>query len=546
VTWRAFFTFINREWSVAWKNRSGYIQRALYGGLLLLSGAGFAIFLLFDHGTGRGVTFSDLFFDNMNHLNQRDVFGTATFADISVSFFYYLSLGQFLLLTFLGTVTFTRSLTREKEGDTLDLLIVSPVWRFELLFGKVMGDFIGILAVLAAGVPFFCFFLVLGGVTLSELISVHLILLGQLAFVAGLSMLLTVFFSSYYAVTAMVWSFIFGFLFLGAGGQELFPSTGPTWIFLRNISPFFILENELSTVWSNFGPSTVVFFSGFSFLLFFCFIGGLVLDRQNDKRKSKGENKGIFRRVKGGFSGLAETRWIRGIFPSFAGCKHPLTRRECNLRQDKTFILGWLIFVGLYLGFMIVAMVAEPKYRFGYQYKNPAEEFHIGMGATGILVTTFSAFVFSALSVFNAKKTRRFEVLLAVNIEPETIVRSKLSGLLLRAGYLLAIPLAHVAITVFVISPGGEVFKILIGICGLVCCVFVGIFLTMAVSLGVRSPVTALIRTIVIAVPVSVIAGSFVGASFTSLMLSVPLIVPFLLGTYAWNLRGFRKRVLSR
>ena len=47
-----------------------------------------------------------------------------------------------------------------------------------ILLGKVAGDFLINLTVLLAGLPVLCGLLLVGGVSVSEIVSVHLILLG--------------------------------------------------------------------------------------------------------------------------------------------------------------------------------------------------------------------------------------------------------------------------------------------------------------------------------------------------------------------------------
>ena len=511
---RAFATLVNREWMVAWKHRSGYMHRSVYAVLLLLLGAGFTLILTLGHG-----------------IRSSD------FAEVSQMFFTVLSLGQLLLLTLLGTTVFTRSLYREKERDTLDLLVVSPVWRFEILFGKAIGDFVSICAVLAAGAPVFCLLLVLGGVTFSEIVSVHLILLGQLAFVAGICILFMVFFSNYFAVMTLTWVVVFGFLFAGAIGGMMLPAGAGLWSLLERISPFTLLARELTTVSTRFGPSLAVLGSGFSVLILFCALGSRFLDWGNEKRKERGDRGSLWSRLRRALERLASGRFLRWIVPSFRLGRHPLVRRECSLDRDPGFRIAWLVYVVLYVALLMLVVLRERE----------EVELHIALGAFGILFAMLIAVVHAALSVHSAKRQGIYEVLLSANVEPEPIVKAKIWGLVLRTGYLLVPPMTHAVIAGLILSSPfmSSIIDILVFLAGLVIGAFTAILMSVALSLEARSPVGALIRSILIAIPCATVAGLIVGAGVISFLLTAPLMVPYLLGVYARTLRRFRRQALA-
>ncbi|MBN1285434.1 MAG: heme exporter protein CcmB [Anaerolineae bacterium] len=68
-------------------------------------------------------------------------------------------------LTFAGTLGFNRSLSQEKDRGSFDALLLAPVDRSTLFFGKMAGNVVFMLVVSAALVPLFT---VLFGVSLFE------------------------------------------------------------------------------------------------------------------------------------------------------------------------------------------------------------------------------------------------------------------------------------------------------------------------------------------------------------------------------------------
>ena len=163
----AALSFVGRQWTIAWKSRMHYGFRAAYAGLLLVSLiAYFVAFGMISEAT------------------------TSRLADVARSFFHVFARVQFFLVTFLAVVIFSRAIIREREGNTLDLLVVSPAGRFELLFGMVLGDLLGFLTLLLAGLPVLAFMTLFGGLTFGEVLSTQLILMAQVTLTAAVGLLL--------------------------------------------------------------------------------------------------------------------------------------------------------------------------------------------------------------------------------------------------------------------------------------------------------------------------------------------------------------------
>ncbi len=84
-------------------------------------------------------------------------------------------------LAFAGTLGFNRSLGQEKDRGSFDALLLAPVDRSTLFFGKMIGNAVLMLVVSAVLVPLFS---VLFGVSLFEPVLWLILLLGVVGFAA--------------------------------------------------------------------------------------------------------------------------------------------------------------------------------------------------------------------------------------------------------------------------------------------------------------------------------------------------------------------------
>lgn len=513
---RSFGTLVWREWLASWKGGDGYRLRTAYAGLLLLSGVVFIVAL----GVRSGARYYDL-------------------AGAIRGFYYHFALGQFLLVTLIATMVFTRTLLREKEGGTLDLLILSPLPRFQLLLGKVAGEYLAALAVLASGLPILFCFLVFGGVTVGEVLSTHLILAGQLAIVAAVSLLLTVFLSSYLWVMLLTWGLVFGFLVAPAVGSALLPYSPLVWSFLAELNLFYLLEQEVSTVSVRPGPSLLIAAVGLAILIAACGWGSLFLDRQNALRKERRPRRRLGGTVGRGVRWLGSRRFLRLAFPDL------LLRKMTHLGQEQSRVSHplfrgfWIIFVAAYLTIAGWAWFMESR---------ESQEFQIGLlvlvgGAILLLI-----FIRTALSTYQERKNGTFELLLSANVEPAEIVKRRIVGHLLWAAYMLLPLVLHFILFAFLHPRGLKVpvpwvlvGTVLLTLAGLSLGVTAGIFVAISTALRARSIVSALTSSLARSVSFSLLVCILALASLFTLVLTVPLLMIFLQGLYARIVASFRR-----
>lgn len=503
----AILALVRREWKTAWNGPLGYSQRAFYAGILL-AGAVFA---------WGGLLLSGV--------------RPADLADASRGVYRVFFVAQLLLATFLGAASFARALAREKERRTLDLLLLCPLSGFGILLGKALGQLLEMLVVLAAGLPVLIFLLPLGGMTLGEILSIHLILTGHLAALGGLSAVLAALRAQPYRVMTATWALVYAFMLVPLLGRFFYPRLAALWHWLDVPNPLSLLSGELSSVWTDFGVSLAVLGGGAGALVAGCFLGGLVLERRHAAEQERRAEPGVLKRA----LVRARSAWYLRPLLRF---RHPLTRRECAIENDLRFRLGWVIFMAGF-GAAVLLILA------GGRRTWLEEELHITFLAATIGVVLVALIVLAAVSVTADKRSGRYEAMLASNVEPEDLVRSRLAGLLLRASYLLIGPVVYGIIAVLFFEPSWEaVWRLAFGLVGLAVLTTTTLLLTIGIAVRCRWPSWAAALSLVFALPPALFLGAWIAATPATFAIGVPLAGAFLLGSYAAVVRKFRAAAL--
>ncbi|MCZ6602234.1 MAG: hypothetical protein O6952_04445 [Planctomycetota bacterium] len=518
---RTFFTLIGRQWLTAWKSREGYAMRSAYAGVLLLGGVAFLAYLAIGFQRGLG-----------------------SLADAVRAFHYLFSLGQFLVVTFLATIVFTRTLLREKEADTLDLIIISPLRRFQILLGKAVGDYLAVLAVLAAGFPILCFFMIFGGVGPAEVLSAHFILAGELAIVAGICIFLTVFLSNFYSVILITWTIVFGHLFLGSIGPRQLPSATAVWDALARVNLWVILEREVASVTLRLESSIATAAAGIAVLIVCCLAGSLFLDRQNALRREKGKRSGLRGRLDSAERWLGSARILDLVFPRVGRNRLSLLGRELSIHDDYRFRLTWLLYFIAY-ALLVVSLHLD--------LRPPKRDVQIGLMVGTTIIVFILMILRTSLMAFSAKRDRTYEVLISADVEPERIIQAAMAGRILRSAYLLVPILIHYVSILIQYPPENwlalnvifnSTATIILTPVGVILGLFSGLLLSLSASLGSRTAVSALISSMLRGVIGGIAIAVLVSLSIATCALSVPIVILILLWIYARMTLQFRRRVL--
>ncbi len=124
--------------------------------ILLLGGLGWAIF--------SSMTFS-----------ARNSFNTGQAANYGQGLFLYLVLFQMVLLAFITPALTAGAISSERERQTIDLLFVTKLPSFSILWGKLLASMSFVLLLLLLSVPIFSLVFLFGGIELDQLAAAFLV-----------------------------------------------------------------------------------------------------------------------------------------------------------------------------------------------------------------------------------------------------------------------------------------------------------------------------------------------------------------------------------
>lgn len=99
---------------------------------------------------------------------------------LSRQIFALFAFGQTLLLALLIPATLGSCMTTEKEGETLDLLLTTPVSADQILFGKLFSGLFYFLLLQVVSVPVLLLCFVIGGLSWEDVLGLYLYLFIQL------------------------------------------------------------------------------------------------------------------------------------------------------------------------------------------------------------------------------------------------------------------------------------------------------------------------------------------------------------------------------
>src|SRR5438874_11815364 len=121
---------------------------------------------------------------------------SASLSDLSKQsseIFYFMSYAQLALVALLAPIFTAGAITQEKDNQTYDILLATPLTNGQIVLGSLMSRVFFVVALLVSGVPIFSITQVFGGVALRSLSRSFLIACAT-AFVPGaLAMAIAVF-----------------------------------------------------------------------------------------------------------------------------------------------------------------------------------------------------------------------------------------------------------------------------------------------------------------------------------------------------------------
>lgn len=504
---RAFAALVIREWRTSWADATAYAIRAAYAGALLLGviAAWTTLPLLY---SGRPETFPEL---------VRSIFDTFARA-------------QFGLATLVASMTFARAICREQERGTMDLLILCPLTRTEILVGKLAGEFLGLTALFASGIPILFMMIPLGGLSALQILCIQTTLLAHVLVVGGLCVALASMIGRTIPVMICVWIAITA---LSGGlwaGKWLFPNSYAVWNVWELLSPYSTLDSQLNRVIPQPMASLRALGIGAIVSLLLCGIGSLLVER----RHLQGRRIGLFaslairmRRLKG---------WL--LFRPLVGFSHPLMRRELSFERDIAFRAAWIVLVAIYgVAFRVIL-----------RWPWAEGEYHFTLAMIGMAIAAVIASVVGAITVGSERRRGLLQTLLASGVSPEEIVRSRTAGLAFRTASLLAIPAAHLIwIGAYMkIFPAGETpWRIVTAIVAVVFSVICLVQVTLQLAFKSPRPEIAAVAAAVVAVPAMTAVAALTGATLGTFAVAVPVCIAAAVTTHARLVTKLPKWVLA-
>jgi len=124
--------------------------------ILLLGGLGWAIFSAMAAST-------------------RSAFNQGQAASFGQGLFVYLILFQMVLLAFITPALTAGAISSERERQTIDLLFVTKLPSFSILWGKLLASMSFVLLLLLLSVPIFSLVFLFGGIELDQLVAAFLV-----------------------------------------------------------------------------------------------------------------------------------------------------------------------------------------------------------------------------------------------------------------------------------------------------------------------------------------------------------------------------------
>ncbi len=498
MNFRALVALISREWRTSWADRGAYILRAVYAGTMLLGAASAWLLLPWLFEAKRG-----------------------DYPELLRSTFGIVCRVQVVLATLVASVTFARTVCREQERGSMDLLILSPLSRAGILLGKLLGEFAGLTALVASGLPAIFLLLPLGGLALIDVLSLQGLVLAQVFVVGGLSVALASSMGRALPVMIATWAVA------GAWTAGAHLSGAPWW---RAVSPYHLLEGQLATVRPDPSAAVKALLVAAALGVVFSVLGDLVLERRLATETRAGWWSRLAAWVRRRFSWAPERR----LFPFLLPSAHPLMRRECTLAGNLPLLMVWFVFASAYA----VAILSHP---------GAPTEWHAVAAMIAFAVGSGTAVVTGALAVGLARRRGTMQTLLASGVAPEDIVRGHFAGLLLRALLFIGPPGVHGLIAGSIASDFTTLslyWRIPAAVAGLIVAVIVMMGITLKCGLSNRRPEVAVVVALVFAPPIGLLAGSMVGGTLVTLALGLPLAIGAILAGFAYVVRKVPKWVL--
>ncbi len=91
-------------------------------------------------------------------------------AKTSTRTFQLVAMTQLFLMCFLAPVFTASAITQERDAETYNILLTTPLTNAQIIFGSLLSRLFFVLVLLLSGIPVFCITMIYGGVTLNQIL----------------------------------------------------------------------------------------------------------------------------------------------------------------------------------------------------------------------------------------------------------------------------------------------------------------------------------------------------------------------------------------
>jgi len=433
--------------------------------------------------------------------------GTASLTDLAKGAsrtFQWASTTQLALMCFLAPVFTAGAITQERDSQTLNILLSTPLTDAQIVFGSLMSRLYFVLMLLLAGLPIFLMTMVYGGVTRQSIFESFALsgstaaLTGALAiFIAmlGVGTRRTMF--SFYLLIAFYLLIVF---VLGTWPRTWVDAApagidGRKMSFLAPLHPFLSLEVSLNRVsapphghlaeypalvrYALAYPSSV-YVTWTTLAAIAMTLSSLLLVRRGSKVGEPTWLDGLLKHFRRASTG-ERTRRPRSVW------HNPVAWREAKTRAAGSVTLRWTVIVAG----AIASGVLLPMYLAGALSSDEVRQWLAGLIATQFGVALLIAANTSATALTKEKESKSLDLLLTTPLTSKYILWGKLRGLVSFAVPLLAVPVGAALVFGLMGIFRDEKVPVTWIECGLELAVLMVVYTAAACVIGLRVSMTA-------------------------------------------------------
>lgn len=429
--------------------------------------------------------------------------------------FKWASMTQLALMCFLAPVFTASAITQERDAQTFNVLLSTPLTSAQIVFGSLMSRLYFVIMLLIAGLPIFLITMIYGGVTTSHVFKSFAIsgatavLTGALAIFVAMTSIgtrRTIF--SFYLLIAL---YLLAVLLLGRLGATAVPEA-PANVFGRKMSwltplhPFLALEVALNVVPApaenrlahHSGIVRYALASPWAFYLIWTSLLALLLTLTSIffvRRGAKTGEQTLATRV---WARIRPRRRDQLTRPPRNVWANPVAWREAKTKSMTGGLIKWLTVAGGIVGSVAIFLM----FLRGELTAAEAPRWLAGLTIIQVGIVFLIAANTAATAMTKEKETQTMDILMTTPLSSKYILWGKLRGLVQFAIPLLAVPVVTLIIfglhgafgaqarPIVWIESGLELGVLLILYTGLVC------VLGLRVSLTSRTNVSAVMFSV--------------------------------------------------